>query len=869
MAGSSTPDLQLPSASFFNIYSDAAAPGAAGAPVALPCGPCNYIDLSRGAGGPKCGCRRFWSRAAAAARPGAASPAGFPPVYGRGIPPAAAYGLEGEAAAWCMCSHHACFHDDMREGSTPIQGAVVAAAAGANGQENERPRTNRDPLTPVLQDLSFKLPTAAEQPFDFHALDHVASFTFVPDNGDALQAESGAPAGAPSIPDTLSWSHLLQSEPQLEPEPADALPPIPSQCLMPSQPSSTTSSSRRGYLRPFAGKGLETLSGVKSKLRRPFQEQDSASRPADVDGEGVDPDVDQSADDGRTVTNTPRSSRHSEVSDRPSQPPAAGVDRGAFRLLSNAVQAHEQRLDSLETVSFSAAAHDQCYEKHEQADLRVTELESRVEEVEKILNDSSSTVAGGHRPRRAGADDVASSVASFSTSTSSQVDRAELFSQLQTLRAQLSQLQGLSSFPCAARPWEVEVVFLPFPLRNVWLEQAELGSQRPSGGGALEADAWTRLPSSSSWTDPGSPGLGDWAGPEVESDWLLARACATDQTIGHRLRSRGLVRNVAVRGPDARSVQQAVSEAFGPLFRTFSRMQANVHHGSTVHRRVASFLGLQSPWVPLRKVHKDSRLRFLSPAEMVTPVAWDAQFLGASVVMKSKSNGLPRLFITQPEAYLQDQDAYDNGWSWQRLRELSRVYADSQSSQGQDVPEGDAREECWAWNDHLDGPKPPPSSSSYSSSAAASSQRSSQQQAAQREWRAMTTSPGVATINTFSLVGGGGGSGQQQQQRAQSPAVLRERRAATARPSRVRTTSAPLVSPALVSPAAQARRRVGSHAHVHSYSYERRPSPQVVRIGGPPSSAVHHHPHHHHHVVAAAARRVSQHAARVDRWAGR
>ncbi|KKF97252.1 hypothetical protein CFO_g377 [Ceratocystis platani] len=105
----------------------------------------------------------------------------------------------------------------------------------------------------------------------------------------------------------------------------------------------------------------------------------------------------------------------------------------------------------------------------------------------------------------------------------------------------------------------------------------------------------------------------------------------------------------------------------------------------------------EQDWVPLRKIHKDSRLRFLTPAEMITPAAWDVVFL-KSVLMKSSQ---PRLFITQPEAYVQDRIAFDMGWSWQRLRELSRFY--SEDSESQEVGEADALEECWTWNDLLDG----------------------------------------------------------------------------------------------------------------------------------------------------------------------
>ncbi|KAI0842504.1 hypothetical protein F5Y06DRAFT_257793 [Hypoxylon sp. FL0890] len=796
MAGS-VPDLSLPNSSFFNIYNDA--PMVANSPN-LPSGQCNFVDLSHGAQGPKCGCRRFWSRSALSARPGRGSSAGISPGYAGGFPNGNNQALADEAA-WCMCSHHACFHDDIREGQPPV--AVTANIDTVNnGQENERPRASREPLTPVMPDLSFKLPVPTDPTMDFYTFNEATSFTnHLAELDDAPRNEAAAPMPEPSIPDTMRWTNLMQSNPN---EP-DLLPPIPSQCLMSSQPSSITSSAKAAYLRPFAGRGLETLSGVKSKLSEPPLEHDEI-HPQEEDA--LDPRIDQPVDDGQTVANTPRSCRHEDATAGQSLSPS-GLNREAFMQLSDTVQGHEQRLDRLENPSISAASHDACDERHEQSDLRITELESRIEEVEKNINDSSSQASSRHRARRLGVNESTGSVVSVSTEGSEYIaSRAELYSELQVLRSQLSQLQALSSFPSHTRPWEVEVIFLPFPLRSVWMEPHDFASQRLSSSSNAEPDLWTQLPNSSSASESQLPDLSDWAGPELESEWLLARACAPNRIIEQRLRSRGLVKNVTIRGPDARSVQQAMADAFGTLFRTFSRMQANVHHGSTQHHRVGKFLGLQSPWIPLRKIHRDSRLRFLSPPEMVTPVIWDVSFLRSSVVMKA--TGVQRLFITHPEAYLQDQDAYDNGWNWQRLRELSRVYADSQSSQ--EVPEADAMEDCWAWNDNLD--EHPASING--------SQSLSLRQAAQRNWRATSMSPAQRLLMRGTTASPSLGT-TRSASRTKSPAVLRERKAS--RPPHIRTTSLPPVAQSFVSPA-PIKRRVTSYVQ----TYERRPSPQVVRV---------------------------------------
>ncbi|KAI0434417.1 hypothetical protein F5Y09DRAFT_252096 [Xylaria sp. FL1042] len=782
MAGSAS-DFPLPSASFFNIYADGALTANAPAP-SLPGGPCNYVDLTPGAGGHKCGCRRFWSRASLGGLE-RGSPIGFPPGFANGYE---------DQTVWCMCSHHACFHDDARDGQPSTPNTVVTPVH-TNGQENERPRTNREPLTPVVPDLSFNPLGSVGQHVDLNALSNP---------GFSSHVHEDAPLGGaaqPPMPDTLAWTSLIQSQPN----PAASLPPIPSQCLMPSQPSSTTSSTRIAYLKPFAGKGLQTLSGVSSNTLEPLQEKEKSHSAEPDDEDTVEPDNDESVDDAQTVANTPRSTRYRDVIEGPDQSPAPRINNEAYHLISNTVQAHGERIESLENISFSAAAHDTCHEKHDQSDLRITELESRVEEFERILDNANH--AGWSRRDRI--DDATASVVSVSTSTGSYImDRAELQSELESLKAQLSQLQGISSFPSLSQPWEVEVVFLPFPLKNIWLGSRDFGSQRLSNGNSAEADLWMQLPSSS---EPESPSSGEWAGPEVDSEWLLGRACAPDNMIGQRLKSRGLVKNVVVRGPDARSVQQAMSEAFGTLFRTFSRMQANVHHGSTVSHLVTKFLGLQSPWVPLRKLHKDSRLRFLTPAEMVTPVSWNVQFLTSSVVMKS--HGVHRLFITHPEAYLQNQDAYENGWTWQRLRELSRVYGDSQNSQ--EILEGDANEECWVWNDILDEPLSPLHVFSVFSEQVVLA-------SAREHWQAMSTL--TSSRDVFHDARGTSSSfaDRRSSSRAQSPAVLRERRAS--KPLYVRPVSMPPTLQSQASPSTARRRAV---AYVQPKG--RNASPQLTR----------------------------------------
>ncbi|KAH7325909.1 hypothetical protein B0I35DRAFT_474637 [Stachybotrys elegans] len=628
----------------FNIYADT--PGLTRTNSNLPGGQCNYVDLTPGANGSRCGCRRFWSRQ----------------QVNTALP---------EQAGWCMCNHHACFHDDTptRDG-TPVPELDILP-----GQENERPRNAREPLSPVM-DMMMNHPTAAAAGLDIPSFGAVAPLSFI-HNDPILEASHHpgvppTPRAVASLPDTLAWGDFIPSQPD-----PNTLPPIPPQCLIPSQTASVASSSRARYLRPFAGKGLQTLSGVSpakphSPLHReariPSPTFPRPSRPGYAMPDGP------REDDGRS---TPRQS-HGSYHDN-------GLPSEALKNLSDTVSGHAQRLDRLETVSFSAPNHEECHEKHDHMDLRVTDLESRVEEVEKMVNDNAS-IAGRHLDK---ADDAASqSAASIASTLASRTARSqELFSQIQTLQAQIQQLQ--STVPTFAHAWEVEVVFLPFPLQKIWQKQDQFKSDS-----STRDDEWTQLPMtySTATMRSQSPFYGDWGLMDQEMDWLLPKACSDKSISDKRLRSRGLIKTVSVKAPDARSVQTAINSVFGNVFREM-QLQPRQHSNDP---RVSRFMGLQSAWVPLRKIHKDSRLRFLSPSEMVTPALWDVQFL-SSVMMRSAT---PRLFVTQADAYLQDHQAFEQGWTWQRVREMSPSNYDAHDSQ-ESISEG-AKEEHWEWHEQLD-----------------------------------------------------------------------------------------------------------------------------------------------------------------------
>ncbi|KAL2758678.1 hypothetical protein ACRALDRAFT_2133713 [Sodiomyces alcalophilus JCM 7366] len=748
-------DPPLPGSSFFNIYNDA--DPARNHVNNLPAGGCNFVDLTPGANGAKCGCRRFWSRFAAGK--------------------AYADNLGSDHSTWCMCSHHACYHDDDRAPEAPT------SARPTLGHEKERPKGAREPLSPVIQDASFRLTTGLPDPLDFLNQGPVFATSPRPRLGEQKSRQGNPPSqqASSALPDTLSWGAAGQSQPA-----NSALPPIPPQCLIPSQTSSTPSSQSR-YLRPFAGKGLRTLSGVaQPTFRSPLGDKSQhvqATTDAQHDDAGGDHAMlDAAVDPPPSAANTPRAPQSPIVKDRPASAIFGGPSRQTFQHLSDTVQGHEQRLDRLENVSFSAGGHDECHEKHDSTDLRVTDLEVRVEEVEKLLNDASSN-GTARRVRRPGVDESTNSVVSVSTNaTSRAAESNEVFSHLQSLQSQVLQLQ--SYMPSYMHAWEVEVVFLPFPLRRVWQERYDFKTEL-----GLHMDEWTQLPNtySAATMRAQSPFCGEWAGAGQDHDWLLPKACGPRSIIDKRLRSRGLVRKISVKGPDARSVQAAFHAAFGDTLSNVAAAAAAAVAPPTSRRRsidgkIARFLGLQNAWVPLRKIHKDSRLRFLAPAEMVTPAVWDATFLN-SVVMRSSE---PRLFVTHPEAYLQDTHAFDSGWTWQKVRELSRVYPDSVHP-AHEVPEADALEDYWNWNEQLDEPVSAQSSLNL-------------RQARQR----ISLSP---SQHFFTLKSSLRSSPSPFASRGQTP-PLRDRQ--VTRPLRVRTTSMPPSAPKASSPSV-AKRRVASY----------------------------------------------------------
>lgn len=780
----------------FDIFNDGGAARNTPPPqsLTLPGGPCNFVDLTHGPNGPKCGCRRFWSRQVAGAGSYATDQMG-----------------------WCMCSHHACFHDDGQDASKGEARSTMAVNSmpvqwNEPGQENEKPRSNRAPLSPVQDFAAVHMPNSlGSAALNFTALNYESFTTDLGHSPDTPQVKhSSSHTDGDSMPDTLSWRNVISTQGG-----QTSLPPIPSQCLLPhSQSASTTASSQR-YLQPFGGRGLNTLSSVPKSKDRDL----ARGKATMLLNEGKTSADAISVGSGAT-TPTPGPSG-AMGPPPPSSVVSASRDTEALQNLTDTVNDHDTRIDRLETGSIYATAHEECSDKHDLTDLRVTELEGRVEEVEKQLNDDASSRRNTDRD-----DDATLSVVSGVSAPALAADRVALTNQLETLQTRVNQLEA-SAIPSYSSPWELEVVFLPFPLKGIWQGAQEFKTARLSGA----RDEWTQLPNTNSRATPDPQTLAaydEWVGPE--SDWLLPRACVPGRMIDQRLRSRGLVKTVSVRGGDARSVQIAVGNAFENILRLIPSL-TSPRSPYAPDARVDRFFGLQQPWVPLRKVHKDARLRFLSPAELLTPVLWNATFLMDSVVMKA--TGVHRMYITQPEAYLQDshlfkhQQGAEPSWTWQRLREFTRVYPESQASTGDsEVPEADALEAHWFYNarlDELSGPRQ--SSLSPARERAVAISRTSD--GSTEQFFTGPSNPVVSMMSPGFM-------------RAHSPLVPRER-LGSHQPSFRASSIPPLSSPVLPSP--RSSRRISSFAMVPSVagpSYQRHSSPLVTSRPSPRVSLVAH-----------------------------
>ncbi|KAF2640377.1 hypothetical protein P280DRAFT_34377 [Massarina eburnea CBS 473.64] len=411
--------------------------------------------------------------------------------------------------------------------------------------------------------------------------------------------------------------------------------------------------------------------------------------------------------------------------------------------VANTMREHGDRLSMLENNnSFNYAHPEEVQRTYDTLDGRLLHLENRMDDhdvLHQTIDADQSSPSVSHRRVATVTGSFGSNHSCQSTSSSTLIleamDRSEVANEIGSIKDRLEVLEA-AALPTSLNPWEVEIVLLPWgrDLRGVWFSPDE-SMHDPCNVTTQDTEEWTQARSSTlcqprttlrpfrdtdsspfpgrsprnshpfSDTESGwsSQEISEWASVSAD-DLMLPKACGSNNLVYKRLKSRGLAVDVKFTSASATDIQGTISHAFKDLLERF-RYTDEDESGIT-----NTFPGLQASFIPLRKVIKSSRLRFLTPAEMVTSALWTAQFLASGVLMRV-SGGKKRLYVTHREAYTQPSDELGDAWTWQQLRLLPRRQMDADSQmEGNDehcqpqVPEADAREACWAFFEALDAP---------------------------------------------------------------------------------------------------------------------------------------------------------------------
>jgi hypothetical protein len=410
--------------------------------------------------------------------------------------------------------------------------------------------------------------------------------------------------------------------------------------------------------------------------------------------------------------------------------------------MCNTIHSYGRRIDQLESMSFAHLPSDEVLDRFDMVDGRLLDLEqwrteqdkagissvaeerfesfqNRVLDLEQWRDEQDtqpfdeSNSARESRMRHSLPD--ASSFASdesFDSNAAAQTEtivlatlaaNAETGPRIDALESRITELEG-AAMPSYIRPWHVQVVLLPFGRRlpGIWFSSTESSRQSMRRSASRASEEWSgpldyQFAAKSSFQSDASEG-GAWTTASIEEwakttqgDWLSAKACGPGGTVFQRLDSRGMVRDIEITSPDAHSIWEGISDVFGSV------LGIDYQAAQSDTTSTAKYHALKQPFIPLRKVRKSSRLRFLSSHEMLTPALWTAGFLDSNVMMKLP-DGHRRLYLTTPEAYIQPSPS--EPWSWPALRNLPMYGADGKTHAAQVV--GNVIEACWSYNDRLD-----------------------------------------------------------------------------------------------------------------------------------------------------------------------
>lgn len=636
----------------------------------LPNGACNYRELNYGARAPVCGCKRFW-------------------LNGSNL------GSQGQRE-FCFCGHHACFHHPGQpQPRGPASATVSAIPEHVTATQNVRARNTPEGYYAVHQagagaqskadsglGIHQNVPSQS-QSINTRLWEGLNGFARNQSDGAGSDTTSKLPSTAvPSINGDAAESRRLMGPPLN----------IPS-----------TSLARAGYDDCV---GSETEAATPSVAGTP-------------DLQAFGPSLQPRFPPGPLFVPQPPAQAPSPPLQQHQSANESSLRQLHSREVEEKLQIYGRRLDALESMSFSHLPPEEVQDKFENHDVRLLDLEQWRDERDKererdhALESEREHKRAGHSPdppkvssskrRRLLPNESMSfdSDGSFDSTAAMHTEAAvlatvatnlELEPRFEALESRVWDLEN-SKLPSYTHPWDVQVVLLPWgrSLKGVWFTSSE-ATQQSQRSTLHDAEEWTgpqlapttsfHSTASTAWT---TESIEAWA--EDAQDWLSPKACGPSGTVYQRLASRGLVRDITLSSSNSKHILDIVCSAFLKVLPSDSSANTEL---------LKQFQGLREPFLPLRKARKSSRLRFLSPAEMITSAAWTAELLESSAFMKC-NDGQRRLYITTPRAYLQT----DEGWTWKSLRQLPARDA-SGGLQADTVSRGVAIEACWSYNDKLD-----------------------------------------------------------------------------------------------------------------------------------------------------------------------
>ncbi|KAK4540339.1 hypothetical protein LTR36_009296 [Oleoguttula mirabilis] len=641
----------------------------------LPTGSCDFRDLSIGARAPTCGCKRFWLNNS---------------------------NYNGQDT-WCFCGHHACFHNassqQQQQSVDPASlGAVRSGYTGGGDNVAVAVRQDEESSGSVSKPagLGIRPPSSAQdQSINTRLWAALNAFAREQEDGPVSDTTSKLPSTAcPSIVGDvrLSPSRVLQQRAQQQFRSMG--PPINIPSNYPPAPGTeeysatevaTPSANGTPDLRAFGAPGSQARA---SPGGIPSLRAAATSSPAIL----VRPttEVAHPCATGQSTQHFTPPSVNSTLS--PSE-------------MTTLLRAFGRRVDVLESLSFSHVPVEEVQDKFELIDGRLLDLEQwRADQPQDDTTPEPAKPSSSKRRRLLPSENNSfESEVSFDSAAAAHTEAvvlatlaatAETGPRIDALENRVADLES-AALPSFARPWQVQVVLVPWSreLRGIWFSALEATQQSIRSSQQI-SDEWSGAQSAPNLSFK-STANGAWTTESIQAwadeahEWLSPKACGPGGMAFQRLESRGLVRDITLTAPDSRHILSALADAFGKILTSSGdpRPEGSSHYQA-----------LREPFVPLRKVRKSTRLRFLSPAEMVSSATWTASFLDSSLLM-NVNDGQRRLYITTPEAYLQPNE---QRWSWQTIRQLPMFDATGEEQAAQATHA--VIEACWTYNERLDQP---------------------------------------------------------------------------------------------------------------------------------------------------------------------